>query len=170
APALFAPGDAELDLAAHVLGGGKSSRLYRGLVIEQRIAQDAFAYQSSQALGSLFHVGVTAKPGVPLDEVQKAVDAELALFAAAGPTAEEVERARNTHLADFYKSLDHLQTRADILNHYESSFGDPDGIDRDLSRYESATPRMVKTVFAANVGGKRLALRTIPDESKAEAA
>src|SRR6185369_10284076 len=81
APALFAPGDAELDLAAQVLGGGKSSRLYRSLVFEQRIAQDAFAYQSSQSLGSLFHVGATAKPGVSLDDIQRAVDAELALFA-----------------------------------------------------------------------------------------
>src|SRR4051812_2839884 len=57
-PALFAAGDADLDLAAQVLGGGKSSRLYKTLVFEQRLAQDAFAYQSSQMLGSLFHVGV----------------------------------------------------------------------------------------------------------------
>ena len=62
-PPLFARGDADLDLAAQILGGGKSSRLYKSLVFERRIAQDAFAYQSSQMLGSLFHVGVTAKPG-----------------------------------------------------------------------------------------------------------
>jgi len=170
APALFAPGDAELDLAAQVLGGGKSSRLYRSLVFEQRIAQDAFAYQSSQSLGSLFHVGATAKPGVSLDDIQRAVDAELALFASQGPTAEEVDRARSTHLADFYKSLDHLQTRADILNHYEGSFGDPDGVERDLSRYETATPRTVKLVFATNLARNRLVLKTLPEESKAEVA
>ena len=66
-PALFAPGDADLDMAAHVLGGGKSSRLYKALVFEQRIAQDVFAYQGSQMLGSLFQVGATAKPGHDLD-------------------------------------------------------------------------------------------------------
>jgi predicted Zn-dependent peptidase len=165
APALFAPGDAELDLAAQILGGGKSSRLYRSLVFDRRIAQDTFAYQSSQALGSLFHVGVTAKPGVSLDDLQAAVDAELGRFAADGPTAEEVERARNTHLADFYKSLDHLQTRADILNHYEGAFGDPDGTQRDLSRYETATVGTVRSVLAENIAHKRLALRTIPDGS-----
>ena len=90
-------------------------------------------------LSSLFHVGVTAKPGVTLDQVQQAVDEELQLFATNGPTDAEVERARNSHLADYYKSLDHLQTRADILNHYEHLFGDPDGVDRDLARYEAAT-------------------------------
>src|SRR5262245_30214136 len=63
APALFAPGDADLDMAAQVLGGGKSSRLYRSLVFAKRIAQDVFAYQGSQVLGSLFQIGATAKPG-----------------------------------------------------------------------------------------------------------
>src|SRR4029077_7482717 len=85
-PARFAAGDADLDLAAQVLGGGKSSRLYKSLVFERRIAQDAFAYQSSQMLGSLFHVGVTAKPGVTLDQIQQAVDEELQTFATKGPT------------------------------------------------------------------------------------
>ena len=169
-PALFAPGDAELDLAAQVLGGGKSSRLYKTLVFERRLAQDAFAYQSSQMLGSLFHVGVTAKPGVTLEEIQRAVDDELARFAADGPTDAELDRARNSHLADFYKSVDHLQTRADILNHYEHLFGDPDGVERDLTRYEAARRDTVRAQLAGTIAGKRLALRTVPDESAAPEA
>jgi predicted Zn-dependent peptidase len=168
-PALFAPGDADLDLSAQILGGGKSSRLYRSLVFEQRIAQDAFAYQSSQMLGSLFHVGVTAKPGVPLDDVRRAVDEQLSRFAAEGPTDEEVDRARNTHLADFYKSLDHLQTRADMLNHYEHVLGDPDGVERDLTRYEAATRATVQRMFAEIVAHPRLELRTLPGEPEGAA-
>ena len=65
----------------------------------------------------------------------RAVDAELARLAADGPTDAELDRARNTHLADFYKSLDHLQTRADLLNHYQYLLGDPDGVERDVARY-----------------------------------
>jgi zinc protease len=166
-PPLFARGDADLDLAAQILGGGKSSRLYKSLVFERRLAQDAFAYQSSQMLGSLFHVGVTAKPGVTLDQIQQAVDEELQSFATKGPTDAEVERARNSHLADYYKSLDHLQTRADILNHYEHLFGDPDGVERDLTRYETANGSSVRGELAATIVRSRLALRTVPDESAA---
>jgi zinc protease len=166
-PALFAPGDADLDLAAHVLGGGKSSRLYRSLVFEKRIAQDVFAYQSSQRLGSLFHVGATAKPERDLADIGRAVDDELTRLAHDGPTAAEVERARNTHLADFYKSLDHLQTRADLLNHYQYLLGDPDGVERDVARYEAATPATVRDAFADVFGRHRLAARTVPDPSAA---
>jgi zinc protease len=163
APALFAPGDADLDIAAHVLGGGKSSRLYRSLVFEKRIAQDSFAYQSSQRLGSLFHVGATAKPEHDLAVVQRAVEDELARLAHDGPSAAEVDRARNTHLADFYKSLDHLQTRADLLNHYQYLLGDPAGVERDVARYEAATPATVRDAFAAVIGKHRLVARTLPE-------
>src|SRR4051812_7549389 len=164
-PPLFARGDADLDLAAQILGGGKSSRLYKSLVFERRIAQDAFAYQSSQMLGSLYHIGVTAKPGVTLETIERAVEEELQRFASAGPTEEELTRARNSHLADFYKSLDHLQTRADILNHYQHLLGDPDGVERDLARYEAADRETVRARFAATIGQNRLTLRTIPDGS-----
>jgi zinc protease len=162
-PALFAPGDSDLDIAAHVLGGGKSSRLYKALVFERRIAQDVFAYQGSQMLGSLFHVGATAKPDHDLTEIAAAVEAEMARFAADGPTEAELARARNTHLADFYKSLDHLQTRADLLNHYQNLLGDPDGVQRDVARYTAATCASVRDAFARALGGKRLVLRTLPE-------
>jgi predicted Zn-dependent peptidase len=169
-PALFAPGDADLDLAAHVLGGGKSSRLYRALVFDKRIAQDVFAYQSSQRLGSLFHVGATAKPDHDLDEVGRAVEDELARLAHDGPSAAEVDRARNTHLSDFYKSLDHLQTRADLLNHYQYLLGDPAGVERDVARYEAATPATVRDAFASVFAQRRLAVRTVPDPAGGAAA
>jgi len=169
-PALFAPGDADLDMAAHVLGGGKSSRLYRSLVFEKRIAQDVFAYQSSQLLGSLFQVGATAKPGHDLDEMAAAVAAEMDRLASDGPTEAELARARNTHLADFYKSLDHLQTRADLLNHYQHVLGDPGGVARDVARYEQTTVASVRDAFARVATAHHLDLRVTPDPAAASGA
>jgi len=166
-PALFAPGDADLDMAAHVLGGGKSSRLYRALVFEQRMAQDVFAYQGSQMLGSLFQVGATAKPGQDLEGITAAVNAEMQRLATDGPTEAELARARNTHLADFYKGLDHLQTRADLLNHYQHVLGDPNGVSRDVARYERTTIASVRDAFARVVAGKHLDLRILPEPTVA---
>jgi zinc protease len=162
-PAQFAPGDADLDLAAQILGGGKSSRLYRELVFEKRIAQDAWAYQSSLLLGSLFGVGITAKPGHDLPELEAALDAVIAELVSRGPTQEEVYRARNMHLADFYKSLDNLQTRADLLNHYERLLGDPGGMTVDLERYTRATVASVREAFATMMAGRRLVMGVLPD-------
>ncbi|NUM79012.1 insulinase family protein, partial [candidate division KSB1 bacterium] len=46
-PPLFSPGDAEMDLTASVLAGGKNSRLYKRLVYDLQIAQDVSAFQNS---------------------------------------------------------------------------------------------------------------------------
>ena len=62
-PALFADGDAELDLVGDVLSSGKTSRLYRALVYEQRIATEVAASQNSRELGSFFQIVATAAPG-----------------------------------------------------------------------------------------------------------
>ena len=166
-PALFAAGDADLDMAAQILGGGKSSRLYKSLVFEQRTAQDAWAYQSSLLLGSLFGVGVTAKPGQSLETLEQAAKTVIDRLANDGPTTEELERARNSHFADFYKSLDNLQTRADLLNHYERLLGDPGGMGEDLARYARATTGSIRDAFAAMVAGKNLVLTIVPDGSGA---
>ena len=55
--------------------------------------------------GSSLPIGATAKPGYNLDVIAKAVQNEIDRLAAEGPTDAELARARNTHLADFYKGL-----------------------------------------------------------------
>src|ERR1700681_1398999 len=68
---IFKPGDAEADIAATILGGGKSSRLYKRLVYEKQIAQNVSAQQYSLMLGSMFQIEVTARPGHTADELEK---------------------------------------------------------------------------------------------------
>ena len=53
-PRLFGDGDAALDLLATILAGGKSSRLYRRLVHDSRIATDVSAGQGSRELVGVF--------------------------------------------------------------------------------------------------------------------
>ena len=57
-PPMFAAGDAELDVAAHVLGGGKASRLYGLLVRDRQLAQSVQVSQDSQSLSSIFNIEI----------------------------------------------------------------------------------------------------------------
>ena len=65
-PAMFAAGDADLDLAADVLANGKTSRLYRRLVYEARVATDVSASQNSREIAGFFQLTATAAPGATL--------------------------------------------------------------------------------------------------------
>src|SRR4029079_4889944 len=64
----FKPGDADADIAATVLGGGKSSRLYKSLVYDKQIAQTVTAQQYSLMLGSVFSIEAVARPGHTAEE------------------------------------------------------------------------------------------------------
>ena len=81
-PALFATGDAELDLVAEVLASGKTSRLYRTLVFEQRLATEVAASQNSREAGSFFQIVATAAPGRTLVELERAITDEIDRFIA----------------------------------------------------------------------------------------
>jgi zinc protease len=147
----FKPGDAEADIAATVLGVGRSSRLYKKLVYEKQIAQQVSAQQYSLALGSVFQIQATARPGHTAEELEKAIDEELARFRETGPDAAEVERARNgieTRTVTGLERLGGFSGVADRLNTYNHFIGDPGYLEQDIQRYRDATPESVKT-FAA---------------------
>lgn len=141
-PPYYAPGDAEFDLLASVLAGGKSSRLYKELVYDKQIAQDVTAYQASREIGSTFHIFVTAKPGHTLEEMETEVDRLLNEVLTDGITAEEFERAKVNWESGFIRQLENIGGfggRADQLNSYNVFLGDPDKLKWDQQRYTSPT-------------------------------
>ena len=145
---IFKSGDADGDVAATILGGGRSSRLYKRLVYDQQIAQRVAVQQYSLMLGSVFNVEVTARPGHTADEIERAIDAELDVFRRDGPQAEEVERARNlieTGLVQGLESLGGFGGVADRLNMYNHFLKDPGYLPQDVARYREVTPASVKT-------------------------
>ena len=152
-PPAYQAGDAELAVAAEILGGGKSSRLYKKLVYERQIAQDVDASQNSQGLVSTFVIDVTARPGIEARELEQAVDAELAQLREHGPSQREVERARNSLETALLSTIEKLggDGLADQLNHYNQYTGDPGYLSKDLARLRSITPADVQRAVRAHL-------------------
>ncbi len=163
-PAHFAPGDAELDLLGTILGDGKSSRLFRTLVFDKKLAQSVSAHQSSGVLESHFEIEIMLKPGVPFEKVEAEVTAELAAMAKSGPTAEELSRAQAGYEAAFVKRLESVRERASILNMYQAEVGRPDYAAEDLQRYRSATAAGVRSAWAKVSEKPRITLRVSPEK------
>ncbi len=152
-PPAYQEGDAELAVAAEILGGGKSSRLYKKLVYERQIAQDVDASQNSQGLVSTFVIDVTARPGHEARELEEAVDAELAQLREHGPSQREVERARNSLETALLSTIEKLggDGLADQLNHYNQYTGDPGYLSKDLARLRSITPADVQRAVRSHL-------------------
>jgi zinc protease len=165
-PALFAEGDAEMDLAGDVLAHGKTSRLYRALVYEQRIATEVAASQNSRELSSFFQLVATAAPGRTLDEIDRVITTEIERLVAAGPELDEMERAHAQSEAIF---VHRLQTvggfggKSDQLNAYNTFLDDPGSFARDLARYRKADAAAIQRATARYLGrANRVALSVVP--------
>ena len=161
-PSYSAP-DADLDVLAHVLTSGKSSRLYKRLVYELQIAQDVSAYQASAQLSSTFEVQVTLKKGKSIDEVIKIVDEELAKIRATPADAAEIERARAQLLSHLVFDVERVTARANMLNQYNQNTGDPGFIEKDVARYQATSAASVqKTASTFLPEKKRVVAIVVP--------
>ncbi len=151
---VFAPGDAELDLIANILGEGKSSRLHQRLVFDLKIAQSVSVFHASRMLGGQFEIAYTAMQGHTLAEIEAVLDEELEKLRSQPPTAEELERAKNQIKRDLLRSMEPLAGLATRVLYYSVFAGDPSYLRRDLERYEQATPQSLST-FAQKVLAKK---------------
>jgi zinc protease len=146
-PAMFGADDAELDLAAELLASGKTSRLYRSLVYEERIATEIAASQNSREIGGFFQIVATAAPGRTLVELERAITRALTSLIEDGPTAREMGRCQAQAEASF---IYRLQTvggfggKSDQLNAYNTYIGNPGFFETDLERYRTATAEAIQ--------------------------
>ena len=137
-----------LDLLASVLAQGKSSRLYKRLVYDDQIATNVSAFSANDEIGGQFHIQATARPGDDLTKVEKALDEELARLLADGPTAAEMERAKNQSMAGFLRGIERVGGfggKSDLLASNQVYLGSPDAYKASLKRIEAATPDDVRS-------------------------
>lgn len=142
-PALFAPGDAELDLWSSVLSAGKTSRLYFPLVYDRKIAKDVDAYQVSQQLSSYYVIEATAAPGQSVDALYAELSKAVSKALETPPTASELERAISAYKKQFYGRIEAVQSRASTISGYFQATGRGDYLAEDLARYTSASAERV---------------------------
>jgi len=141
APAYGERGWYAADLLTGVLTGGKSSVLYRDLVYERQIAQDVAAWVSPYEKVGTFMIVATAKPGIPIETVERAVLEHVDRAAAAPPDAADFERSRNRMLTELYSGLQKLDNRADLFSQFTTYFDDPAGAAAEADRYLEVEPR-----------------------------
>jgi predicted Zn-dependent peptidase len=138
-----------LDVATQLLSGGKSSRLHRRLVRDERIAQDVMIATLPAIGGASAILGwATVRPGVDPAVVEAAYLEELAKLAAEPPSEDEMVRARALTEADELGALSRVEERAERLSMYAKLFDDPGTINTILARYLSVTADEIRDVAA----------------------
>jgi len=154
-PGADTPEEALLDLAAHVLGGSKTSRLYQRLVVREELATSAFSSDDSSEIAGQFGINLTARPGADVGRMQSIADEELRALMKSGPREDELRLAKTAILAQYARSVERVGGfggKSDMLARCMTFTGDPDCYKTYLKRIQAATPAMVRQAMAEWLG------------------
>jgi len=142
-----APG---LAILSSILTGGRTSRLHRRLVTEERIATSVFA---SMGPGSrypqLFQIDASPVSPASTEDLEHAIYEEISDLARFGPTEEEVERVRNQIAAGAVRRIQSNLGLAFQLADSETLFGDWRETFRSSALLQDVTPEDVRRVANA---------------------
>ncbi len=114
--AVGTPEDPVLDIVQDVLSSGKTSRLYRKLVEDERVASEVSASNQAGRYPGWFSVSVELLQGKDRKKAEELVFAELEKLATEPVTDAELARARRKILASFIFSRESVHSLADAVS------------------------------------------------------
>jgi predicted Zn-dependent peptidase len=164
-PKMGDPAWVAADLLGSVLSGDKSTRLEKALVLEQQIANDVAAYVLPTEATGMLMLHATANEGVSLDEIEQAVDAEVAKLAAGGISEDELVRAKNRAEVDYAHQLENFDSRADLIGMMATYFNDPSMLNTWLDSYRNATAADIAAAAASYLvpSDDRVTIHFVPE-------
>ena len=142
-------GDADsypLQIAFDILSAGDSSRIYRRLVYEEQsavAAQAQLLLLEGPSIGFLFGV---ANQGKDIKTVASSMREVVNGLAAAPPTAEELEKVKNTIVSRLVVGRQTMQQKADAVGAAASLLGDAQRFNTELAKYQAVTAADVQRV------------------------
>ncbi|NRA01109.1 MAG: insulinase family protein [Myxococcales bacterium] len=154
------PNTAYLDLLAHVLGAGETSRLYRNVKDRQQLVYGIGAGAYTPADPGLLMIDAVLEP----DQVEASLAAialEIERLRSSGPSEAELDRARVNFLADQIREKETMQGQARKVGYYETFAG---GLEAEADYIESirgATPKDLQRVAGAYLRPERANLAVL---------
>ena len=155
-----------LEVLAEIIGGGATSRLYRGLVVENAIAVSSGAYYGPDDFGpSTFVVHGSPKPGTSMGAIEHAVEAELQRIVKDGVTEDEVARAKKRMVTSAIYARDSLGGGARTLGAALAIGRTVDDVESWPERISAVTPEQVAAAArAVFVEGSSVTALLLPAE------
>ena len=130
----------------YVLGQGESSRFYQRLVKEKQLAS-AVTVQADARIGvSQLYISANPRPGVKVEDLEKAIDEEIATVVKSGVTPEELAKAKSQLLRQFIERRRSALFTAILIGNYTVYFNDPNLINTITDKEHAVTLEEVNAV------------------------
>jgi len=165
-PAFGQSGFEAADVLSSVLSDGKSSRLYRKLVYEDRIAQDVSAQVWPTEDCGLSFVVATARPGVEAETLESAILETLDDVRRRGITRREAEGGVNRATRELVVAFDGVGSRSDAIATSATFLSHPEYVNELFPRVQAVTAEtMVQVANEWLIPERRATLYVLPERS-----
>jgi predicted Zn-dependent peptidase len=142
------PDDAVYDAITDILSNGRTSRMYRSLVRDQKIAAAAAGFSGfpGQKYDTLFAFYAVPLPGHTTAEMQKSVRGEIDKLKTTDVSDEELQMFKTRARAGIIRSLDSNSGLANLLAELQTRYGDWHELFRQLDRIDKVTKADIRRV------------------------
>jgi zinc protease len=147
APPTTSPDISAIDIAEAVLSNGRSSRLYQELVNGKQLAQEASFFADTRVDKGLFIFYAIAAGGKKLEDLEKAFDEEIEKLRTSGPTAKELEKAKNKIITGILQNRETVQGKATDMGSAYIYQQDPRAVNKDVDELQKVTAEDVKNII-----------------------
>ncbi|HSE16062.1 MAG TPA: pitrilysin family protein [Pyrinomonadaceae bacterium] len=156
-----------LRVADVILSGGESSRLYHSLVYTQQLAAEVNSSAETREDASLFVLTAVLSEGKKVEDIEKAMLAEIKKLQDAPVSAAELDKAKNQIITNQLRQRETSNGKALALGEAAVLLGDVARVNSDLERLQAVTAadiqRVMKKYFTDT---NRLVLYYLPEASK----
>lgn len=162
----YTPELIDLQLAASILGGGKTSRLHERLVWREQSATGVGAFVAPGEIGSQLYLIATLAEGADAQAVEAALDDELERLRTTGPSADELQRVRSQLYASTLRGLERVGGFGGVSDQLASAAvlaGDPAFWARELEWLQQATTASVARSLSTWTDAGHLTLTVLPE-------
>ncbi len=142
------PDDVVYDAITDLMSNGRTSRLYRSLVRDKKIAADAEGFTGFPGVKypSLFAFYAIPTPGHTTAELRDAIHAEIERVKTQDISDEELKMIKTRAKADLIRSLGENEGLAAALATYQARYGDWRELFRQVDKIEKVTKADIRRV------------------------
>jgi len=167
------PDSAALDMLATLLAGGDTSRLYKSLVRDLRLAKDVKADNDTKEIAGFFTLLATAAEGKTTADIESVFRKEIAGLRAEPPSPAELARVLAREETSQYALLTRALGRAIAISAGFAQKDDPEHYRKQFARYFQVTPADIQRVASRYLTDDKVTLLVRPlkpGEPKSEPA
>jgi len=162
--------EAPLDILSSILGGGKTSLLYKNLVKNQLAVQASVSHPCAE-LACTFNLYALPHPasGKSLADMEKVIRESLAEFEQRGVEDDDLIKAKAQMEAGFVFGLQSVRGKVSQLAANQTFTGNPNYIEEDIRRYATVTKADVMRVYQQYIKDKHAVIMSIVPNGQPEA-